>query len=240
MSKKITHEGIIDLNGFEIPCYVLEDGTRVLSGRGMQDALNMVDIVPEGKQNAGTRLTRYLDQKSLKPFIFKGKDVDHFKPIVCYKGDTKINGFEATILSDICDGFLEARKHIELSKRQQIIAEQAEILIRAFARVGIIALVDEATGYQEVREKDALKQFLQKFLLEERGKWVKTFPDEFFEMIFKMKGWTWSYASAKKPSVVGHYINDFVYSRIAPQILKELRERIRHIQAAGRQSIISF
>ena len=164
MSKKITHEGIIDLNGFEIPCYVLEDGTRVLSGRGMQDALNMVDIVPEGKQNVGTRLTRYLDQKSLKPFIFKGKDVDHFKPIVCYKGDTKINGFEATILSDICDGFLEARKHIELSKRQQIIAEQAEILIRAFARVGIIALVDEATGYQEVREKDALKQFLQKLV----------------------------------------------------------------------------
>jgi hypothetical protein len=66
---------------------------------------------------------------------------------------------------------------------------------------------------------------LQKFLDEEKGKWVKTFPDEFFEAIFKMKKWNWEMANkGQKPQVVGHYINNYVYSRLAPQVLVELRK----------------
>ncbi|HGN3509251.1 TPA: hypothetical protein ACKSJL_004093, partial [Providencia stuartii] len=60
----------------------------------------------------------------------------------------KINGYEASILVDICDAFMQARKEIDLSPRQSIIAEQCEMLIRSFAKVGIISLIDEATGYQ--------------------------------------------------------------------------------------------
>jgi hypothetical protein len=119
MSKQIKKEGLLELAGYKIPCYVLEDGTRVLSGRAMQKALHMVDYVQKGKQTAGTRLVRYLNQKSLKPFIYKEKDMGHFIPLVCYKGEAKINGYEATILADICDGILEARKHIHLSPRQE-------------------------------------------------------------------------------------------------------------------------
>lgn len=226
MKNSIIHEGELDLNGLKIPCYVLESGTRVLSGRGMQSALKMVDE-DEEYQTGGTRLSRHLNQKSLRPYIYKDKLPDHFKPLQCYKGERLINGYEATVLADICDGLLEARKHITLSPRQQIIAEQSEILIRSFAKVGIIALVDEATGYQNDirRAKDALQQLLAKFLLKEKAAaWVKTFPDEFFEMIFKMKNWSWIDASkSKRPSVVGRYINDLVYKRLAPAILDELR-----------------
>jgi len=84
-NRQIKHEGVLDLGGIQLPCYVLEDGTRVLSGRGMQDALKMVDEVDDGKQKAGARLQRHLNQKSLIPFIFKGKDPDHYNPIICYK-----------------------------------------------------------------------------------------------------------------------------------------------------------
>lgn len=189
MSKNIIKfEGTLDLNGLMIPCYVLQDGTRVLSGRAMQNALKMVDEVDDGKQTAGTRLTRYLTQKSLKEFIFKGKAEDHFDPIICYKGDTKINGYEATVLADICDGFLEARKKIHLSPRQSIIADQCEILIRGFARVGIIALVDEATGYQYDREKDELQKILSAYISKELLPWQKRFPDEFYKEIFRLNG----------------------------------------------------
>jgi hypothetical protein len=82
MSNQIIHEGEITLGETVISCYVLKDGTRVLSGRGMQEALSMVDEVEEGKQKAGTRLTRYLGQKSLKPFIYKGKELDHFDRLI--------------------------------------------------------------------------------------------------------------------------------------------------------------
>ena len=73
-------------------------------------------------------------------------------------------------MADICEAFLEARNSIELSTRQRIIADQCEILIRGFARVGITALVDEDTGYQYERERDALQSILKAYINEEHLK----------------------------------------------------------------------
>lgn len=208
MEKNVKYRGVLNLGEMPIPCYVLEDGTRVLSGRGMQEALKMVDEAEEGRQTAGTRLSRYLSQKSLNPFIYKDKEEDHFKPIICNDRETKINGYEATVLVDICDAFLEARQAINLSPRQEIIAAQCEILVRAFAKVGIVALVDEATGYQQDknRAKDELQKFLSQFISDEASRWVKTFNDSFFEMIYRMHGWNWT-MTHKRPGVVGYSFN---------------------------------
>ena len=177
MSKlKVMYEGILDLVNCKIPCYVLEDGTRVLSGRQMQTALKLTDDMPSS-QSAGSRLQRYLNQKSLHPYLYKNEDENKYSPIICYKGNTQINGYKATDLVDLCDGFLEARKNTTLSSRQKIIADQAEILMRSFAKVGIISLIDEATGYQYEREADALQRLLKLYISEELLPWQKTFPD---------------------------------------------------------------
>jgi len=222
----ISHEGILNLGGISIPCYVLQDGTRVLSGRGMQEALKMVDETEDGKQTAGTRLNRYLNQKSLNPFIYKDKELDHFNPIICYKGTQKINGYEATILADICEAFLEARKSIELSPRQRIIAEQCEILIRAFARVGITALVDEATGYQYERERDALQSILKAYINEELLKWQKLFPDVFYYEIFRLNKWDYTVKGIqKRPSVIGKWTNELIYKQLPKGVLEELKSK---------------
>lgn len=188
-----------------------------------------------GRQTAGTRLARYLNQKKLNPFISKYLGKDHFSPLICVDSGKTIHGYKADVLADICDAFLEARKHITLSPRQTIITEQCETLMRAFARVGIIALVDEATGYTEEknRAKDELQKFLNQFLQQEAAKWVKTFNDQFFEDIYKMRGWTWRDAS-KKPGVVGLWIRDIVYERIAP-IMEEL-EKLNPKNANGNRS----
>ncbi|WP_424653506.1 P63C domain-containing protein [Capnocytophaga sputigena] len=222
----ISHEGILNLGGISIPCYVLQDGTRVLSGRGMQEALKMVDETEDGKQAAGTRLNRYLNQKSLNPFIYKDKKPDHFNPIICYKGTQKINGYEATILADICEAFLEARNSIELSTRQRIIADQCEILIRGFARVGITALVDEATGYQYERERDALQSILKAYINEELLKWQKLFPDMFYYEIFRLNNWDYTVKGIqKRPSVIGRWTNELIYKQLPKGILEELKNR---------------
>lgn len=227
MSKNtIKYEGEINLNGLIIPCYVLENGTRVLSGRAMQNALKMVDEAEKGKGTAGTRLARHLSQKSLKEFIFKGKGEDHFEPILCYKGDSKINGYEATVLADICDGFLEARKEIHLSPRQKIIADQCEILIRGFARVGIIALVDEATGYQYDREKDELQKILKAYISEELLPWQKRFPDEFYKEIFRLNGWDFTVKGIQnRPGVIGTWTKELVYNLLPKGVVNELENK---------------
>jgi hypothetical protein len=224
MSKKILYSGELDLNGFKLPCYVLEDGTRVLSGHAMQNALKMVDENESNK--SGTRLARYLSQKTLKPFIFKGKEGGHYNPIICINGSSKVNGYEATVLVDICEAFLEARKTINLNARQLIIANQCEILIRGFARVGIIALVDEATGYQYEREHDELQKILKAYISPELLPWQKKFPDIFYKEIFRLNGWNYTVQSIKKrPGVVGKWTNKFVYEQLPKDVLKQLKAK---------------
>lgn len=223
--RQIMNEGILELNGFDINCYVLRDGTRVLSGREMQRALKMVDEANSGTQTSGARLQRYLDQKSLNPFIFKDKEQGHYSPLVCYRGDQRINGYEATVLVDLCDAFLEARKNINLSNRQKIIADQCEILMRSFAKVGIIALVDEATGYQYEREQDALREIHKKFIAEELQPYAPQFENRFYKEIFRLRGWAYTVNQikyGKRPGVIGTWTKKYIYSALPKGILEVL------------------
>jgi hypothetical protein len=220
---KIIHEGEIDLAGIIIPCYVLEDGTRVLSGSAMQNALKLQE---DSDNKSGTRLARYLGQKSLEPFIYKGKEPGHFDPIECYRGDQKINGYEATVLADICESFLDARNEIKLSSRQTLIAEQCEILIRGFARVGIVALVDEATGYQYDRERFELKKILNAYISEEILKWQLTFTDDFYKQIYRL--WKLPFIPKyikNKPSFIGRLTTKYIYEPLPDGVLENLRKK---------------
>lgn len=225
---KVAYQGTMRVGDIQMPCFVLDDGKRVLSGRGLQDALKLVDDAPHA-QKAGSRLPRLFNNKSLQPFLYNGLEQDHYKPIECYDGGTKIHGYEATILPDICDAVLEARSKGKTSTpRMEIIATQCEVLVRAFARVGIVALVDEATGYQEARQKDALAKIFEEFVAKELQPWIKTFPDEYYKHLFRLYGY--EYPTPKfKPSFFGHVTNKVVYKKLAPEILPELKKQARKL-----------
>lgn len=221
--KQISHEGELHLGGMSIPCYILEDGTLVLSGNAMQNALKLQD---ESDNASGTRLARYLNQTTLKPFIYKDKAPGHFDPIVCYKGEQKINGYEATVLADICEAFLDARKNIKLSARQRIIADQCEILIRGFARVGIVALVDEATGYQYERERFELEKILNAYISDEILKWQLTFTDDFYREIYRL--WKLPFIPKyikNKPSFIGKLTSKYIYEQLPKGVVDRIKEK---------------
>lgn len=225
-SHKATHEGTVRINGIEINSYVLDQGERVLSRIGLLKAIGRTGKAKGGrKYDEEFKIPVFLTANNLKPFI-SSELIENSTPIhfTDLNGGKSI-GYRAQILADICYVFIDAQEADALLPNQVHIAERCKMLVRGFATMGILALVDEATGYQEVRERDALQKFLDAFLLKEYAKWAKRFPDEFFENIFKMKGWTWKEASTKKPGVVGKYINDVVYDRLAPHILNELREK---------------
>ena len=221
----VEYRGVLQLgDGISIPCYVLSDGRRVLSGRQMQESLKMVD---EGGQNvSGTRLTTFMGRKSLSPFITKYLEVGTLDPIVCYDGKQRINGYEASVLVDICNVFLEARKHIDLTPRQEVIANQCEILTRSFAKVGIISLVDEATGYQHNRERDELQKILKAYISEELLPWQKRFPDVFYKELFRLNGWDYTVKGIqKRPGVIGKWTNTLIYEELPHGVLDELKKR---------------
>lgn len=218
--KKILHEGEIKLGENSIPCYVLSDGTRVLSSRGMQDALKLVN---EGDRTSG-QLSKFITQKSLNPFILKGENVG-IEPIDCYKGNAKINGYEASTLVDICDGMLEARKHIKLTERQQMVADQCEILIRSFAKVGLIALIDEATGYQYDRERFELQKILTAYINDEILKWQLTFTDDFYKQIFRL--WNLPFIPKyikNKPSFIGKLTTKYIYEELPNGVVEKIKD----------------
>lgn len=126
---------------------------------------------------------------------------------------------------DLCEAVLAARKAGKLQGQQAHIADQAELIVRALSRVGITALVDEATGYQEVRPKDALHRYLEMILRKELAAWSKRFPDEFYENIYKLRGWPWPGMGKNRYSVVAQYTRDLVYERLAPALLQELEAK---------------
>lgn len=98
------------------------------------------------------------------------------------------NAYDAQILADICDAVLTARAEGKLQKQQAHIAHQCEILMRGFARVGIIALVDEVTGYQKDRARDALAKILEAYVTKELQPWIRTFDPDYYEHMFRLRG----------------------------------------------------
>lgn len=174
---------------------------------------------------AGAELPVFVAQTQLKPLI----DINYWggagSPIHYIDEDRESVGFEASVLPAACEVWLKARDLSLLKGRQGSRAIQAEIVMRALAHIGIVALVDEATGYQEIRPQDALQQYLEAIISKELAVWVKKFPDEFYENIYKLRGWKWTGMSKNRYSVVAHYTRDLVYERMAPGLLKELEQK---------------
>jgi len=225
--KKIPYTGKISLGNEELPCYVTEDGQSLISSRRLQGVLGLVDSTARPSQTSGNRLDRFLTQKSLQPYFDKYFGADLLDPIKCKTNEKRvIHGYPASILPSICRMMLEVRRDGKIAGQQQaIIAEKCEILLGALADVDIEALVHEATGFQGVRAKDALQQILDKYLNKEFARWAKRFPDEFYIQMFRLKNWQFSEAGIKnRPSIVGRYTNDIVYSRLATGVLDALNK----------------
>lgn len=217
-----THEGVLKIGDAELSCYVLENGERIISTRGIMKALGRTW---RGRKYAGTQLPVFIEAKNLIPFI--DSDLRLVLDPVEFRTPSGLiaEGFKATVLPSVCDVYLRARDAGALAPNQISLAKQCDILVRSFAKVGIIALVDEATGYQEIRPKDALQAYLEKVISAELAAWVKRFPDEFYENIYKLRGWTWPGMGKNRYSIVGTYTRDLVYERLGPGILDELEKK---------------
>jgi hypothetical protein len=228
---KSTHEGEFLIGDLVIPCAVLEGGTRVLTQKGFLRALGRSPS-PRGMEGGGDQLPAFLRAKSLSPFI--SEDLrSATEPIVfVHRSGLKSHGFKAELLPLVCDVYLRAREAAVLAPNQFAVARQCEMLVRSLAKVGIAALVDEATGYQEVRDRRALQALLDKYLMQEFAAWAKRFPDEFYQQIFRLRNWEWKGMRVNRPQALGHYTNDIVYERLAPGLLEELKRR-NPIQESG-------
>lgn len=222
----------------EIPCAVLKDGRRVLSATGIANALGgrsgAAKRLKTEAEKGGAHMPVFLASKSLLPYVTKELTEGPLKPVTYHSGEGDIEGYEAEALPEICNIWLQARQDGALNPQQADRAQAAEIVMRGLAELGVIALVDEATGYQDTRDHDALQAILDKYLRKEFAAWAKRFPDAFYREIFRLRGWSWNAMSVARPGVVGKYTNDIVYERLAPGILDELQKMNPKQEEGGR------
>jgi len=224
------YEGSFKIGNKEISAAVLADGTRLITQSTFLLALGRSRTPKAGTgvmcNVAG--LPFFLQAEVLRPFIDR-QLMESTRPVFYrYKSGRKAVGYKASLLPEVAEVYLRFRvHHVEIGKPvpktfRDIIAA-CDLLTRALAQVGIAGLVDEATGYQRVREHDALQKILDQWLNGYAQKWAKTFPDIFWEKLLRAKGYE-SYIGLRRPQFVGHWVNDVVYSRLAPGILKKVRE----------------
>lgn len=228
---KAEYNGALNLGGLKVVCAVLGDKkTRVISERSLAYALGARGGAAHWSKRRGEKkgalLPEYISRKTLIPFISDELRSQLMNPVLYEpKSGGVARGLEATRMPDICDVWIRAREKGALTPRQEDMAERAYILLRGFAHIGIIALVDEATGFEADRAKDALAKILQEFISTELCKWVKTFPDDYYEQLFRLRGLSYDQFSTKRPRIIGKITKDIVYQRVAPGVLDALLER---------------
>ena len=170
-------------------------------------------------------LPAFLDSNNLQPFIN-----EEFKSVLIpieylNLNGRQVSGYKAEILPMMCRLYMDARHADKLTKQQIPLANQSESVLYSLSQVGIAGLVDEATGFQENRQRDALQKILEKYLRKEYATWARCFPIDFYEEMFRLKSWHLDKKTMKMPGVVGRYTNDIIYDRLAPGILEELQRK---------------
>ncbi|MBR6612712.1 MAG: P63C domain-containing protein [Campylobacter sp.] len=214
-------DGILKIGDTELDVSVLDNGDRVITHSAVFRALGRE---PRGNSRID-QIPAFMDAKNLQSLI--SSDLQCLIKRVPYldKNGKEKEGYKADILPLVADLYLKARDKEVLTANQHDTAKKAEMLIRSLARVGITALVDEATGYQYERERDELQKILKAYISEELLKWEKRFPDDFYKEIFRLNGWDFTVSGIKKrPGVIGKWTNTLIYNELPAGVLQELKE----------------
>lgn len=234
---RATHSGILKFGDIEISCAVLGNKTRVISSESIRNALGLSNPNSKKiKKSEIANLPTFLSSDNLSPYYL---DIFNGPPSVIEyinKMGHKTKGMEATCLPKICEVYLKARESGALSKHQIPIAITAEIIIRSLAQIGIIALVDESSGYQEDRARDELQTLIKQFINEDLLKWTQKFPHQFFREIYKIHGWNYKPGQTNHPHCLGNFITKYVYNAISPEVKEELQKRNPILEETGNRA----
>jgi hypothetical protein len=229
---KASHEGEVNLGTTQIGAAVLGNGKRLLTQATFLRAIGRSRSPKAGTGVLSTvdGLPFFLQAEALQPYI--SEDLRMSTTPIFFRSKTggRFVGYDAELLPKVCEVYLRFRDDC-LARNEQVpenykhIVKACDILMRGLATVGIVALVDEATGFQEFRDRQALQAILDKFIGKELAAWVKRFPDEFYQEIYRLRKWTWKGMSVNRPQAVAGYTRDIVYSRLAPGVIKELETK---------------
>lgn len=214
-----THKGTLEIGGRTIACAVLSNGQRIITQTALFDAFDR----PRKGEKRIEGVPSIIGAKNLIPYI-TDELKEKAEPVNYYLRNGKIaSGYNAELIPLLCDIYLQAEDDGALLDSQNKLALQSRILIRALAKVGITALIDEATGYQLDREQNALQELLKAYIAEDFLKWQARFPRKYYQELYRILGWEYNPLSMRHSQYLGKFTNEYVYSHLPEGVLEELK-----------------
>lgn len=215
-----------------IECHHLDNGLRVITQRSFAEIIGFM----RGGKDLGYRIAHYLDSPVLKSNKINVLSLVIKNPIVFKMMSGPVAfGYEATTLIDYCKAILHARSLGQMDKEHaRRYALQCEAFVVGCAKVGIIAMIDEATGYIADKDKDEYITKFKEFIREEMRGWEQEFPNRFFDVIYKLYGI--KRTGSNHPQFFGKFIRRYVYAPLANSsgaVLDYLDEKNPVVSAIG-------
>ena len=222
------HSGVLKIGDVEIPCYVLDDGRRVLAQTALIEGVGLSKGGSSRSEggSAGDRLARFVGGKRLLPYVSAYLASGTISPIVFRlpTGGTA-HGYQAGVLTKLCGAVGRASAAGVLQKQQRHIAERCALLMAGIGEVGEVALVDEATGYQRIRGGDALQELLRRYISIDCLRWEKLIPQEFYRELSRL--WSVPYHQKNRPGFFGRLTVRLLYEPLVPGALDEMQRLAR-------------
>lgn len=219
---KVVNSGVLELFN-DLPCYVLSDGQRVFRLSNLTKALRDKEHGKFGNYLATSNIAKYLPER-LRPLTDETHDRTP-QGVMEFEYDDNIEkGYNSEDFMDVCSAFVTANLNNEkLSEAQQEMVRNANKFILATAKIGIIALIDEATGYQAERNSKELQLKMKYFLVDEDSSardWEKTFPDELWFEFGRLTNWKGSLKL--RPRYWGKLVKALIYRLLDKDIAEYL------------------
>lgn len=233
---KATHTGEITIGERQIGCAVLEDGTRILTATGLFNAFDR----PRKGEVRLEGIPSIVGAKNLEFLItdnFKNKSI----PIqyILKDGGKEKSGYDANFLIEIAELYIKAEELGILKESQKKIFRESVSVLSSFAKIGITALIDEATGYQKFRKENELQLLLNAYMSEDLLKWTKKFPDKFYSELYRIYNKTQNEDPNKRGSWIAILTKKFVYDLFPDEVMEKIKERnpevIKKGEAKGRK-----
>lgn len=219
--RAVVSEKDLLIGDVKISCCVLNDGRRVIKDKSLFSAIGKIrkgEIRVDGfPAIIGSKILANLYLKMYGDDI---SPIDRFE-VAEFSGRTGL-WYDANSIPILCDLYLEAESRGVISSGQEHVLKRAKILLRSLAKVGITALIDEATNYQDKRGKDELQLLLSKYITKYLQPYSNEFPAEYFENLFRLYGIQYDPTTNRRPRYFAQFNLKYVYDMIAPNAVYEI------------------
>ena len=207
-----------------INCAVMPDGECLITKTGFMKALGKSAPSAKNKYLIGN-LPPFLARECLKPYITNDLIQSASEREILLPQGHRALAFTADLFLKVCEIYMKAsHENPKLPKTIKETANFCTAIIASLAGVGLTALIWQKTGFHKISDKDSLEKLLSKYLTEKEMEWVRQFPQDFYDQIYRLKNWPNPTVINHRYPIVGKITRDIVFSRLAPKLLDKLDE----------------